>query len=121
MPQLDWQICYQSRVGPLEWIGPATDAEIERAGREGVALVVAPIAFVSEHSETLVELDHEYRGLAERSGVPGYERVATAGVHGRFLDDLAGLIRTRSASQVPCASAELNWRCPAAFPRCGRK
>ncbi|MFX8856473.1 ferrochelatase, partial [Acinetobacter baumannii] len=85
------------------------------------ALVVAPIAFISEHSETLVELDHEYRGLAEQSGVPAYERVATAGVHSQFLDDLAGLIRTRSARPVPCASAELDWRCPAEFGRCGRK
>lgn len=121
MPELDFQICYQSRVGPLEWIGPATDAEIERAGEEGVALVVAPIAFISEHSETLVELDHEYRRLAEQSGVPAYERVATAGIHRQFLDDLAGLIRTRSAQPVPCASAELDWRCPAEFARCGRK
>ncbi len=120
MPELDWQICYQSRVGPLEWIGPATDAEIARAGAEGVSLVVTPIAFISEHSETLVELDHEYRSLAERSGVPAYERVATAGIHGQFLDDLAGLIRARSASPVPCASAELDWRCAAGFPRCGR-
>ena len=56
-PDLDWSICYQSRVGPLKWIGPATDAEIRRAGAEGKALIVAPIAFVSEHSETLVELD----------------------------------------------------------------
>lgn len=119
-PELDWQICYQSRVGPLEWLGPATDAEILRAGKEGIALVVAPIAFVSEHSETLVELDHEYRGLAERSGVPAYERVATAGVHGGFLDDLAGLIRARATQPLPCASAEPAWHCPAAFTRCGR-
>ena len=121
IPELDFQICYQSRVGPLEWIGPATDTEIERAGEEGVALVVAPIAFVSEHSETLVELDHEYRGLAERAGVPAYERVATAGVHGQFLDDLTALIRERSAKPLPCASADPDWRCPAAFVRCGRK
>ena len=65
-PGLDWLVCYQSRVGPLEWIGPATDAEIRRAGADGVPLVVAPIAFVSEHSETLVELDLDYRRIAER-------------------------------------------------------
>ncbi|MBM3566927.1 MAG: ferrochelatase, partial [Alphaproteobacteria bacterium] len=53
----DWVVCYQSRVGPLEWIGPSTESEIARAGRDGVPVVVAPIAFVSEHSETLVELD----------------------------------------------------------------
>lgn len=118
---LDFQVCYQSRVGPLEWIGPATDAEIDRAGREGVALVVVPVAFVSEHSETLVELDHEYRGLAERSGVPAYERVATAGIHGRFLDDLAGLIRERAAATPSCTGAEPGWRCPDQFRRCGHR
>src|SRR3546814_7357936 len=76
---LDWQICYQSRVGPLEWIGPATDSEIEKAARAGQPIVVVPIAFVSEHSETLVELDIEYRKLAERHGAPAYLRVPTAG------------------------------------------
>src|SRR5207248_1485657 len=69
-PGLDWRLCYQSRVGPLEWIGPATDTEIRRAGRDRVPLVVAPISFVSEHSETLVELDLDYRRLAEDAGVP---------------------------------------------------
>ncbi|MBF0393999.1 MAG: ferrochelatase, partial [Alphaproteobacteria bacterium] len=64
VPGLDWLVCYQSRVGPLEWIGPATDDEIRRAGADKVGLVVVPIAFVSEHSETLVELDIEYAELA---------------------------------------------------------
>ena len=78
-PTADWTVCYQSRVGPLEWIGPYTDAEIRRAGREGVAVVLFPIAFVSEHSETLVELDIDYRHVAEQAGVPGYVRVPTVG------------------------------------------
>ena len=64
---LDWRICYQSRVGPLAWIGPATDAEIARAGQDGLAVVLAPVAFVSEHSETLVELDMDYRDVAREA------------------------------------------------------
>jgi ferrochelatase len=91
-PGLDWVVCYQSRVGPLAWLGPATDDEIRRAGREGVALVVAPISFVSEHSETLVELDRDYRRLAEASGVPGYFRVPTVGTDPRFIAALAELV-----------------------------
>src|SRR5262249_50400071 len=79
-PGLDWQVCYQSGVGPLEWVGPATDAEIRRAGADGLPLVLAPISFVSEHSETLVELDLDYRRVAESSGVPAYHRVATVGI-----------------------------------------
>jgi ferrochelatase len=62
----DWTVCYQSRVGPMKWIGPSTIETIEAAGREGKGVLVVPIAFVSEHSETLVELDRDYRELAAR-------------------------------------------------------
>ena len=89
----DWTVCFQSRVGPLEWIGPYTDDEIRRAGRDGVPIVLFPIAFVSEHSETLVELDIDYRHLAEQSGVPGYVRVPTVGIAPAFIAGLAALVR----------------------------
>lgn len=92
-PGIDRRICYQSRVGPLEWIGSATDEEIRRAGEERIPLVVAPISFVSEHPETLVELDLDYRRLAEASGVPAYHRVPTVGVEPRFIQSLASLVR----------------------------
>lgn len=92
-PPGDCTICYQSRATPQEWIGPSTDAEVERAGRDGVAVLVVPIAFVSEHSETLVELDVEYRTLAERSGVQGYFRVPTQNIDAGFIAALAGLVR----------------------------
>jgi ferrochelatase len=88
-----WLVCYQSRVGPLEWIGPSTDDEIRRAGKEKIGLVVVPIAFVSEHSETLVELDIEYRHLAEQSGVPVYVRVPTVGTAADFVGGLADIVR----------------------------
>lgn len=87
----DWAICYQSRVGPLEWIGPSVEDELARAAADGVPVIVVPIAFVSEHSETLVELDIEYRTLAKRLGVPGYVRVATVGTHANFIAGLARL------------------------------
>lgn len=86
-------VCYQSRVGPLEWLDPATDAEIRRAGQEGKGLIIAPVAFVSEHSETLVELDIEYRHLAETSGVPHYLRVPTVDAAASFVGGLAALVR----------------------------
>lgn len=90
----DWTICYQSRATPQEWLSPSTEAEIERAAREGVAVMVVPIAFVSEHSETLVELDVDYRALAERLGVPGYFRVPAPGTHPSFIAGLADIVRT---------------------------
>jgi ferrochelatase len=100
----DWTICYQSRVGPLEWIGPYTDEEIRRAGRDGVPIVLFPIAFVSEHSETLVELDIDYRHLAEQSGVPDYVRVPVVGTTPAFIAGLAALVRGALASPAPVRS-----------------
>lgn len=116
-PDLDHVVCYQSRVGPLKWIGPSTDAEIERAGTDGVPVVVVPIAFVSEHSETLVELDIEYAELAESVGVPTYVRVDTARDHPAFIDALAGLTRRALARPgLGCGAGDRI--CPRAFGQC---
>ena len=116
---LDWQICYQSRVGPLEWIGPATEDEIKRAGRDGVPLIVVPIAFVSEHSETLVELDIEYRKLAEEAGVTTYIRVGTVDAGAHFIAGLAELVNQAAArpdgETCPAAGGP---SCPATWSRC---
>jgi ferrochelatase len=110
-PVLDWTVCYQSRVGPLEWIGPATDHEIRRAGRDRVPVVVAPISFVSEHSETLVELDLDYRDLAIASGVPAYHRVPTVGTEPAFIQSLAALVRRACAEDRVGGCASGSARC----------
>ena len=117
-PALDWVVCYQSRVGPLEWIGPSTDAEIERAGRDGVPVVVVPIAFVSEHSETLVELDVEYGHLAETSGVPAYVRVPTVAAGAAFIKGLAAVVRSALAGDRSMCTHAGGRLCPAAWRRC---
>ena len=91
-PRLDWRVCYQSRVGPLAWLGPSVEEELRCAGRDRVAIVVAPVSFVSEHSETLVELDHDYRRLADECGVAAYHRVPTVGTDPRFISALATLV-----------------------------
>jgi ferrochelatase len=105
-------------VGPLEWIGPSTEGEIRRAGRDGVPVMVVPIAFVSEHSETLVELDIAYRHVAEQAGVPAYVRVPTVSAREAFIAGLANLVQ--DALQRPGAIApEGGIRiCPAEFGRC---
>ncbi|MBJ26553.1 MAG: ferrochelatase [Alphaproteobacteria bacterium] len=90
--KLDWCICYQSRVGPLEWIGPATEDEIKKAGKDKKNVMIVPIAFISEHSETLVELDIEYLKLAKDCGVEEYHRVPTVGTHEDFISGLANLV-----------------------------
>jgi ferrochelatase len=89
---LEYTVCYQSRVGPLRWIGPSTQEEIKRAGRDGMQVVVVPIAFVSEHSETLVELDIEYKKIAQESGVPLYVRTPTVSCHPLFIEGLRDLV-----------------------------
>jgi len=106
---LDWTVCYQSRVGPMKWIGPSTDDEIRRAGAEGKGLIVTPIAFVSEHVETLVELDHEYAELAQEVGVAPYIRVPALGVAPEFISGLAGMVRQALAKNGVIPGSD--WRC----------
>jgi ferrochelatase len=116
---LDWGICYQSRVGPQTWIGPFTDQEVERAGADGVPLVLCPIAFVSEHIETLVEMDDEYATLAGQHGVPIYVRVPTLSARPAFVAALAALVRRHLAPpQDGLSGADLTRLCPARFGRC---
>jgi ferrochelatase len=112
----DWSICYQSRVGPMKWLGPSTPDAIAQAGRDGVGVVVTPVAFVSEHIETLVELDIEYAELAHELGVAPYLRSPAVGVAAPFVRTLAeaaveALSRTGTAPWGPGCRAD--WKaCP---------
>ncbi len=85
----DWKLAYQSRVGRLQWLGPYTPQAIAEAGEDGRGLIVVPIAFVSEHVETLVELDRDYAELAHAAGIETYLRVPALGVAPDFIDTLA--------------------------------
>ena len=89
----DWALCFQSRVGKQVWIGPSIDEELQRAAQDRREVLVVPISFVSEHSETLVELDMEYRHVAEQLGITGYGRVPTVQCHSDFLNCLVRLIK----------------------------
>lgn len=89
---LDWQICYQSRVGPKKWIGPSVDEALEEAALDNKAVVIYPHSFTQEHVETLVELDIEYAEEAKKIGQRGYYRAKTVGVHAAFVDGLADLV-----------------------------
>jgi ferrochelatase len=109
---LDHIVCYQSRVTPQKWIGPSTEEELERAGHDKVAVLVVPIAFTSEHSETLVELDVEYREEAEKLGVPGYFRAPAQNSDPGFIASLAGLVeRARDSGRTLCSFAGAR-QCP---------
>ena len=119
LAEQDYVLCYQSRVGPLKWIGPATDDEIRRAGKDRVPLVVVPVAFVSEHSETLVEIDRDYRHLAQESGVPFFVYAGTAGTAPEFIAGLAGLVQKARANES-CISGAAARTCGPEFTGCCR-
>ncbi|HVZ08572.1 ferrochelatase [Rhodopila sp.] len=115
---VDHAICYQSRATPQKWIEPSTEVEVERAAHDGTAVLVVPIAFVSEHSETLVELDVEYRDLARAKGVPGYFRVPTQNADPGFVAALAGLVAGALASGPGLCNATGKRLCAACFGDC---
>jgi len=120
LPELsDWRVSFQSRVGPMKWLTPATDAEILRAGADGKGVLIAPIAFVSEHVETLVELDHEYAHLAREAGVAPYLRARTPGVRESFIATLAQA--TRDALGRGGVAPFGPWLCPASHGKCPRR
>jgi ferrochelatase len=90
----DVQIAYQSRVGPLKWIGPSTLGEINRAASEKKGVLIVPIAFVSEHIETLVELDIDYQKEAENMGISTYLRVPALGTAPKYIRALLEQVKT---------------------------
>ena len=90
--ELDWILSYQSRVGPLKWIGPSTEDVIIKNSKLGKHIVLVPIAFVSEHSETLVELDIEYKELADKNGCKNYLRVPALGTNQNYIKAMSNLI-----------------------------
>jgi ferrochelatase len=73
------------------WIGPPTDETVKRAAVDGKAILVSPIAFVSEHIETLVELDEDYAHVARAAGAKIYLRAPALGAETGFIETLADL------------------------------
>ncbi|MBD2306976.1 ferrochelatase [Chroococcidiopsis sp. FACHB-1243] len=87
-----YTLAYQSRVGPVEWLQPYTEDAIQELGQQGVQdMVVVPISFVSEHIETLQEIDMEYREVAESVGIHNFRRVPALNTHTQFIDGMADL------------------------------
>ena len=111
---LDYVISYQSRVGPLKWIGPSTDAEIIKYSKEKKGIIIVPIAFVSEHSETLVELDIEYKKLAEENGCSFYKRVEALGIEENFIKALTELVLQKETRSNFVSSV----MCPGKYTKC---
>ena len=85
-------LCYQSKVTPVKWLEPSTPDEIKRAIKDDVVIIVVPIAFVSDHSETLVELDIQYKNLAQEMGSKDYYRIEALNINEIFIEGLKDLV-----------------------------
>lgn len=119
----DWEheICYQSRVGPLKWIGPSTQVAIDKAGRDRAGVIVSPISFVSEHIETLVELDIDYAARAKEKALPFYIRAPALSTREGLIETMADLIEA-AFNRPPAVASETGARlCPASFSLCPMK
>lgn len=114
----DWQVCYQSRVGPMKWLAPSTPEAIGQAAGDGLGVLIDPIAFVCEHVETLVELDIDYRRLAEARGAAPYLRVPALGTSPEFIAGLADAIERALGRTLDGPDGV---GCPLRFAHCGAR
>ncbi len=115
---LDWILSYQSRVGPLKWIGPSTEEIIIENSKLGKHIVLVPIAFVSEHSETLVELDIEYKELADKNGCKNYSRVPALGTNEYFIKAMSNLIINKQNYNYNGELFPPKIQCPKQYKKC---
>ena len=115
---LDWILSYQSRVGPLKWIGPSTDDTIIENAKNGKHIVLVPIAFVSEHSETLVELDIEYKKLAMDNGCKQYTRIPALGTNEDFIKSMSELIIKKDEYKFNDYLCPPEIKCPSHLKKC---
>jgi len=87
--EIDFSVCYQSKVGPLQWTSPSLEYEIRKISIDKKIPVIVPISFVSDHSETLVELDIDFKEMATQLKVPDFIRVAALNIDGTFIKGLS--------------------------------
>ena len=115
---LDWILSYQSRVGPLKWIGPSTEDIIVENSKLEKHIVLVPIAFVSEHSETLVELDIEYKELADKNGCKNYSRIKALGINENYIKAMSNLIINKQDYNFKRDLFPPKIQCPSQFKKC---
>jgi protoporphyrin/coproporphyrin ferrochelatase len=97
-------LSFQSRVGPVKWLRPSTEETLRRLASEGVLqTLMVPISFVSEHSETLYEMDILYKGVADEIGIKEYRRVPALNCRPDFIDALANLVQRELTAEVQSA------------------
>ena len=113
-----WRVCFQSRATPQKWLEPSIEQQLRHAAADQVGVLVIPIAFVSEHSETLVELDIEYGEMATHLGIPGYYRAPAQNDDPAFIAALADLVQSRLTRPLGTCSHAGPRICPRSFSDC---
>lgn len=95
-------LAYQSRTGPVKWIGPGTEETIEELAASGVKrLLVVPLSFVSDHIETLYEIDQLFLEVATKAGIVEYRRPEALNTHPLFIESLARQVERVVGAEVP--------------------
>jgi len=92
--EFQWELAFQSRVGRVEWVGPYTEDVIEKTADKDRTIVLVPISFVSDHIETLHEMDIEYKGLALKAGFKDYDRVEAANEDPKLAECLVKILQS---------------------------
>lgn len=90
-PNLNFKICYQSKVGSSKWLEPSVENEILNCKKDSLNVMIFPISFVSEHSETIVELDIELKEFAKNNNIENYYRIPTLSIEDLYISCLAEL------------------------------
>lgn len=123
IPDLDYAECYQSRVGPVKWTSPSVEDELKRAAKDNAPVLIFPHAFVSEHVETLVEIEEEYRHMAKELAVPGFARAPAVSTHPSFIEGLKDTVKAVMMSNSEISGSGKNGcaLCPAEFKACARR
>jgi protoporphyrin/coproporphyrin ferrochelatase len=118
--EIDFKICYQSKVGPMEWTKPSLETELKKAVLNRKIPIIIPISFTSEHSETLAELDIEYKEIAKMLGAKDYLRVPALNSDGHFIHSLTEICKKISSNtEDKCFSGQNVERiCPKTFSKC---
>lgn len=116
---LDFQICYQSKVGPLKWTSPSLEHALKKTILDKKIPIIIPIAFVCEHSETLAELDIEYKEIANSLGAKNYIRVPALNNDGHFIKSLTNICITAANNKAKCfAGCDTKRICDKKFSKC---
>jgi protoporphyrin/coproporphyrin ferrochelatase len=118
--KIDFKICYQSKVGPLKWTSPSLEHEIRKVVLDKKIPVIIPVAFVSDHSETLVELDIDYKEMAEKLGAKNYLRVPALNIDGHFIKALLEICKevSNNSDSIIFSGTKAHRICPKKFKLC---